>query len=83
MKDGGAEEDSVDNCNNLKSWFNNLKMVFLELSTAATDKACDIIKHQEQMKNIVNLDHTCLSLDGHYRQQGGYPDVLSYDLQFP
>ncbi len=33
----------------------------------------------EQLKRIVNIDETCLSLDGSDNVRGGWPEVYLYD----
>jgi hypothetical protein len=38
---------------------------------------------EEQLRNIVNFDKMCLSLDGSTQNSGGQPEVILYNTRFP
>ncbi len=71
---------------NLKTWFGTWKENFLDLGFAkqvAVGTSLDVIIPEDQLKNIINLDETCLSLDGSKSFRGGPPEVIFYDPRFP
>jgi hypothetical protein len=37
----------------------------------------------DQLKNILNFDETCLSLNGSTIKRGSHPEVILYDQRFP
>ena len=45
-----------------------------------TNKVCI---PEEQLRNILNFDKTCMSLDGSTQNLGGRPEVILYDARFP
>ncbi len=49
---------------NLKSWVDNWGRHFLELGFAHFDKSGEIIIPDKQLASILNIDDTCLVLDG-------------------
>jgi hypothetical protein len=69
---------------NLNRWFDTWSETLLELGFAYKDELTGKIKiKSEQLKNILNLDETCLSLDGSEGQRGGRPTVYFYDPGLP
>ena len=68
---------------NLKTLFNNWSRDLIELGFATADKMGHAVIPEEQLNNIVNIDKTCLSLDGSQGNQGGRPEVSFYDPNLP
>ena len=68
---------------NLKTWFDNWSRDLIELGFATADKMGHAVIPEEQLNNIVNIDETCLSLDGSQGNQGGRPEVSFYDPNLP
>jgi hypothetical protein len=65
-------------------WFNNWEDKFVEQGFAH----CILLTNKislppDQLKNILNFDETCLSLDGSTSKRGGCPKVILYDPRFP
>jgi hypothetical protein len=50
---------------------------------ATISQTGDLIIEETMKKRILNLDETCLSLDGGNGNQGGRPTVTYYDVHFP
>ena len=55
----------------------------LELGFAEKDASGATIFPEEQLHNILNIDETCLSLDGSKGARGGRPEVIFFDPRFP
>ena len=55
---------------NLAQWFDNWGRDLVELGFAEKDEEGNIVIPPEQLKNIVNFDETCLSLDGSQGNRG-------------
>ena len=68
---------------NLKMWFENWKVDLEELGFAHRDASGKLIISEEQLARIVNLDETCLSLDGSKGNRGGRPEVIFFDPRLP
>lgn len=68
---------------NLSVWFDNWGNDLVELGFATRDASDSVVIPEEQLKNIVNFDETCLSLDGSEGNRGGRPVVVFYDPRFP
>ena len=68
---------------NLKLWFENWERELEELGF--TDRDDDGVHYipEEQLGNIINLDETCLSLDGSKGNRGGRPEVIFFNPKFP
>ena len=60
---------------NLKSWFNNWERDLLELGFAKKVDGKTIIP-EDQLARILNIDETCLVMDGSSSQRGGRPAVV-------
>ena len=65
--------------NNLNMWFTNWKIDLVKLGFANKYKQGEIIIPADQMRQILNIDKTCLSLDGSNGARGGRPEVVFYD----
>jgi hypothetical protein len=69
---------------NLSLWFDNCERNLVKLGFACrnpiTNKICI---PEEQLRNIINFDKTCLSLDGSTQNHGGQPEAILYDPRFP
>ena len=68
---------------NLKMWFNNWKLDLLNLGFATQNLEGDVTISENQLYRIINLDETCLSLDGSKGNRGGRPEVTFFDPRFP
>ncbi len=68
---------------NLKSWFDNWCRDLVELGFAHKDESGEIIIPDDQLARIVNIDETCLVLDGSKAGRGGCPEVYFYDASLP
>ena len=64
-------------------WFNNWSRDLIELGFATADEMGHAVIPEEQLNNIVNINETCLSLDGSQGNQGGRPEVSFYDPNLP
>ena len=64
---------------NLKLWFDSWETDLLQLGFAEQDDKGTMVIPEEQMKRILNLDETCLSLDGTEGNRGGRPSVVFFD----
>ncbi|KAL7546421.1 hypothetical protein ACHAWF_015054 [Thalassiosira exigua] len=75
--------------NNLKMWFENWERDLLELGFAKVaighpdHEDGEVYIPSDQMKNIINFDETCLSLDGSQGARGGQPEVVFFDPNLP
>ena len=83
-KVNGVEERRIlwTTYNNLKMWFGNWKIDLLNLGFATQTDEGDIIICDDQLRRILNLDETCLSLDGSKGNCGGRPEVTFYNPRF-
>ncbi len=55
----------------------------VDLGFAFNDKRGECIVPDEQIRNIINFDETCLSLDGSEGRRGGHPEIILHDPRFP
>jgi len=67
---------------NLKSWLDNWSKDLVDLGFAKIENGKVMIP-PEQLFNIVNIDETCLILDGSKSGKGGRPVVIFYDRFLP
>ena len=58
---------------NLKLWFDNWRRKIVELGFATVTNEGEAIIPPQQLARIINLDETCLSLDGSKGPRGGRP----------
>ena len=69
--------------NNLKTWFDSWERELLDLGFAyrRDDQSVDICI--DQLERILNIDETCLVLDGSKCNRGGRPTVTFYSRTLP
>ncbi len=61
----------------ISQWFNNWENDLVELGLAVHDPMSGkIMIARNQLRNIVNLDETALSLDGSTQNKGGRPEMI-------
>jgi|EP01082_Thalassiosira_pseudonana_P008128 hypothetical protein len=60
---------------NLKSWFDNWESDLLKLGFAKKEEGKTVIP-KDQLARILNVDETCLVMDGSSSQRGGRPAVV-------
>ena len=68
---------------NLELWFSSWEKVLLELGFLEHDEAGKLYIPREQLRNILNFDETCLSLDGSSINRGGRPAAYYHDPRLP
>jgi len=69
--------------NNLKMWFNSWCEAIEVLGFAERDEKGELFIPLEQLARILNIDETCLSMDGSSGARGGRPQVFFYDPRLP
>jgi hypothetical protein len=67
---------------NLDLWFDSWE-IFLIHYGFATKVDGALVFEEESMQRIINMDKTCILLDGSNSTQGGRPTVTFYDVRFP
>ncbi len=67
---------------NLLIWFNSWEVFLVDYGIATTSQTGELIVEEKMKKQIANLDKTCLLLDRHNRDCGGYLTVTYYDVCF-
>ena len=68
---------------NLKLWFDNWKSTLIDLGFTEEDEDGNIQVRKEKEGDILNLDETCISLDGSQGNRGGRPAVVIWDPSLP
>lgn len=68
---------------NLELWFSSWEKTLLELGFLEPDCSGKLIIPSEQLRNILNFDETCLSLDGSSINRGGRPAAYYHDPRLP
>ena len=68
---------------NLAMWFDNWEKELEELGFGTRDSDGNFNIPDEQLLRIINIDETCLSLDGSSGNRGGRPEVHFYDPRLP
>jgi len=68
---------------NLKSWFLNWEKDLEELGFVVENEDGEPIIPEEQMGRILNVDESCLSMDGSKGEQGGRPSAIFYSPNLP
>ena len=68
---------------NLMVWFENWKHILEDLGFAERDSSGELYIPQEQLPRILNVDESCLSLDGSQGNRGGRPEVIFFNPRFP
>ena len=64
---------------NIDAWFNNFEEDIVQLGFGTCDKTGVVYIPPEQPQWILNLDETCLSLDGSSTNRGVCPDCVIND----
>ena len=68
---------------NLKLWFDTWEKDIVELGFAEWGESGKSIISNRQLSRIINLDESCLSLDGNQGRRGGRPSAILYDPKLP
>jgi hypothetical protein len=68
---------------NLDLWFDSWEVFFFDYGFATVNTNREFVFDIEMMKQILNLDKACMSLDGGNSNRGGRPTVTYYDICFP
>ena len=68
---------------NLELWFNSWEKSLRELGFMDTDDSGRLYIRTELLRNILNFDETCLSLDGSSINRGGRPAAYYHDPRLP
>ena len=69
---------------NLCLWFDNWEHDLVELGFAHRDpQPQQVCIPEDQLRNILNFDETCLSLNGSTTNRGGRPEAIIYNPRFP
>ena len=72
-----------DAYHNIKSWFENRETDLFNLGFVNCIIEGKIVMSMDQLKRIINIDETCLALDGSKSKRGGRPAVIFYHRKFP
>ena len=68
---------------NLKTWFDSWQEELIELGFAHYDEKNKVIIPPDKLERILNVDETCLVLDGSKCNRGGRPEVIFYSPYLP
>jgi hypothetical protein len=68
---------------NLDLWFNSWEVFLVEYGFANRNANDELVFEDGASSHIINMDKTCISLDGNNGNQGGRPVVTFYDKRFP
>ena len=68
---------------NLKLWFESWGRDLVQLGFATGGENVNCIITEEHLSRIINLDESCLSLDGNQGRRGGIPSVIFVDPNLP
>ena len=68
---------------NLKTWFDSWQEELIELGFANLDDENKVIIPPDKLERILNVDETCLVLDGSKCNRGGRPEVKFYSPYLP
>ena len=68
---------------NIKSWFDNWERDLFEVGFAEVDSKGKTVIPAEQLKKIINIDETCLVLDGSKCNNSGGPEITFYSPNLP
>jgi len=68
---------------NLKLWFDSWEKFLVEFGFATYDANGELDIDAELMHRILNMDETCISLNGSNGNRGGRPTVTYCDIRFP
>ena len=68
---------------NISCWFDSWEYKLVDLGFAFHDEHGQCIIPDDQLRNILNFDESCLSLDGSEGRRGGRPEIVLHDPRFP
>ncbi len=68
---------------NLAIWFDSWEAFLIDYGFAIISETGELIIEETMKKRFLNLDETCLSLDGSNGNRGGRPTVMYFDVCFP
>jgi hypothetical protein len=68
---------------NLEMWFNSWEKMLIDLGLMEDDGSGKFTIPDHQLRNILNFDETCLSLDGSSINRGGRPAATFHDPRLP
>jgi hypothetical protein len=68
---------------NLALLFDTWEAFLIRYGFATTSQTEELVIEEQMKKRILNMDETCLSLDGSNGNRGGRPTVTYYDVRFP
>ena len=68
---------------NLSLWFDSWEVFLVDYGFATISQTGERIVAENMKKRVLNLDKTCLNLDGSKSNHGGRPTVTYYDVCFP
>ena len=68
---------------NSNTWFDSWESDLVSLGFAFKNDEDETIIPEDQKRNILNLDETCLGMDGNKGGRGGRPSVVFYDPSLP
>jgi len=69
--------------NNIKTWFDSWEKDLIELGFAKISDTGEVYIPEEQRRNFINMDETCMAFDGSDGCRGGRPDAIFYDPNLP
>jgi len=67
----------------IESWFKNWEYDLVDLGFATRDADGKVAIIPKQLRNILNFDETCPSLDGMDGRRGGRPEITLHDPRLP
>ena len=67
---------------NLKLWFENWSQSICNKVFGHLNEGGNVFIPEEQQKRILNIDESCLALDGNKGLKGGRPSVIFYNRNF-
>ena len=67
---------------NINMWFDNWEKDLLRLGFAFEDDDGNVMIPDEQLRNIINFDEMCSSVDGSQGRRGGRPEIVLHDPSF-
>ena len=68
---------------NISCWFNNWEFNLVDLGFATRGADEKVTIPNEQLYYIININETCISLDGSKGQRGGRPQIMLHDRWLP
>ena len=69
--------------NNLKTWFENWSSDLLKLGFTTETMTEEHFIEESQLSRIINMDETCLALNGCSGNRGGKPEATFYNPNLP